>query len=68
MLLQMGLQELFSFKTLTAENALKRFLLLMHLYHMFPEFLLIDKDFIAIFATILDLRIPLMILPVFQKL
>lgn len=67
-LLQVGLQEFLGLETLAAQNALKRSLLLMRLYHMLLQFLLIVENFIALLAAIFGLRIPLVILSMLQKL
>lgn len=67
-LLQVGLQELLGLETLAAQNALKRFLLLVCFYHMLSQLLLIIEDFVALLAMTFGLRTPLVVLSMLQKL
>lgn len=67
-LLQMSLQEFFRFEAFVAKDTLKRFLFLMYFDHVLLQLLLIREGFVAFLATINNLVVPLVILPVLQEL
>lgn len=68
-LLQVRLQEFLRLEAFAAENTLKWFLLLVHLYHVLPQFVLLEEDFVALVAAAGDfLHVPLVVLSVLQEL
>ena len=69
-LLQVCLQEFLRFEAFVAENALERFLLLMHLDHVLSQLLLVRETSVTFLATIHSslLVIPLVVLPVLEEL